>query len=140
MLQNLLLSTHNTDDCGGFSVYIEIISDGKVICKTKASNTFRAGSVLRWNSWQLGSCDKKEFDINSDIIKFKAKTSHSTFFQNDDFCPKKLTVNMSSNRKFESDIMMEWVDKIKNSNIIRTAKLEPSIVDSEGTGSTSEPL
>ena len=34
---------------------------------------------------------------------------------------------MSSNRKFESDIMLEWVDKVKNSNIIRTAKLKPTL-------------
>ena len=34
---------------------------------------------------------------------------------------------MSSDRKFESDIMLEWVDKIKNSNIIRTAKLKPTL-------------
>ena len=34
---------------------------------------------------------------------------------------------MSSDRKFESNIMMEWVDKIKNSNIIRTAKLKPTL-------------
>ena len=34
---------------------------------------------------------------------------------------------MSSNRKFESDVMLEWVDKVKNSNIIRTAKLKPTL-------------
>ena len=34
---------------------------------------------------------------------------------------------MNSERKFESDTMMEWVDKIKNSNIIRTAKLKPTL-------------
>ena len=123
----MVLSIHSGEDCGGYYVHIEIILDGKVICKTKSSNSFLAGTSLKWLSSGLGSCEEKEFDINSNTIKFKAKTTHSGIFQNDDFCPKKLTIVMSSDRKFESNIMMEWVDKIKNSNIIRTAKLKPTL-------------
>ena len=123
----MALSIHSGEDCGGYYVHIEIILDGKVICKTKSSNSFRAGTSLGWQSLGLGSCEEKEFNINSNTIKFKVKTTHSSIFQNDDFCPKKLTIDMSSNRKFESDIMLEWVDKVKNSNIIRTAKLKPTL-------------
>ena len=120
----MALSIHSGEDCGGYYVHIEIILDGKVICETKSSNSFRAGTSLEWHSLGLGSCKEKEFDINSNTIKFKVKTTHSSIFQNDDFCPKMLMINMSSDRKFESDIMMEWVDIIKNSNIIRTARLK----------------
>ena len=114
---------HSGEDCGGYSAYIEIILNGTVTCKTKISDVFSAGSILEWNGSELGSCKENEFDQNSESIKFMAKTSHSDIFQNDDFCPKKLMIKMSSDRKFESENMTEWVDKFKNSDIIRTAKL-----------------
>ena len=97
----MALSIHSGEDCGGYYVYIEIILDGKVICKTKSSSSFHAGTILEWHNSGLGSCEKKEFDRNSKTIKFKAKTTHSAIFQNDDFCPQKLTIDMSSNRKLD---------------------------------------
>ena len=121
----MALSIHSGEDCGGYSAYIEIILNGTVTCKTKISDVFSAGSTLEWHGSELGSCKENEFDQNSEKIKFMAKTSHSDIFQNDDFCPKKLTIKMSSDRKFESETMTEWVDKFKNSDIVRTAKLVP---------------
>ena len=124
-LQSLALSIHSGEDCGGYSAYIEIILNGTFTCKTKISDVFSAGSTLEWHGSELGSCKENEFDQNSKSIKFMAKTSHSDIFQNDDFCPKKLTIKMSSASEFESDTMTEWVDKFKNSDIVRTAKLVP---------------
>ena len=124
----MALSIHSGEDCGGYSAYIEIILNGTVTFKTKISDVFSAGSTLEWNGSELGSCRKNKFDQNSESIKFMAKTSHSDIFQNDDFCPKKLTIKMSSDRKFESETMTEWVDKFKNSDIIRKAKLMPQSI------------
>lgn len=128
-LQSIVLSVHNGVDCGGSSVYIEIVRNGAVTCKTKVSDVFHAGTTIKWEGSELGSCKEKKFDQHHESISYLTKTSHSDFFQSDDFCPKNLIVQMDSNRTFESDVTMtEWVDKNKNSEIIRTATLMKHLV------------
>ena len=124
-LQSVVLSIHTNNECGGWDAYIEIFYNDYETCKTKPWSSFEKGATLIRVMDDLGSCEEKFFDTTAEEIKFRVKTSHSGPFENDDFCPKKLEFQFKiSGRKYESDIMNEWVDLNKNSDLIRTAKLK----------------
>ena len=131
-LQFVALSIHKGDECGGWDAYVEIFYSGSKSCKTKPWPKFNDGERLIRDKHDLGSCYGKNFDPNSKKIQFKVKTNHSGPFENDDFCPKKLEIQMSKNeRRFESSIMYEWVDLNKNADLIRNARLVQGFTESE---------
>jgi hypothetical protein len=119
LVEKLDLSLHGDNFCGGSDVYIELIQ-GSNSCSTRKHGDFDKGVIISWTGNKLGSCLKREFDIENDKISFKVKSTYGN-----DFCPKTLQINMINTVKgitreviYDSDgLMNDWVDKNKGGHI-----------------------
>ena len=119
------MSLHGDNFCGGKDVYIELIQNSKS-CTTGKHGDFDKGDIISWTGSKLGSCLKKEFDIENDQIDFKVRSTYGN-----DFCPKILEISMNNTVKgitrevvFKScGLMNDWVDKGKGGYIRSTKRI-----------------
>ena len=119
------MSLHGDNWCGGYNVYIELIQNSKS-CTTGHHGDFNKGDIISWTGSKLGSCLKKEFDIENDQIDFKVRSTHGN-----DFCPKILEISMNNTVKGikrevvykSSGVMDDWVDKNKGGHQRSTKRI-----------------
>merc|ERR1711976_499846 len=84
------------------------------------------GDIISWTGSKLGSCLKKEFDIENDQIDFKVRSTYGN-----DFCPKILEISMNNTVKGitrevvykSSGVMDDWVDKNKGGHQRSTKRI-----------------
>ena len=117
-MEKIELTIHSNIQCGGNSAYIELVQD-TISCKTKDIGEFDKGTTLVWTASTLDTCLGKEFDVLSDEIKFKTMSNDG-----DDYCPKTLTITMSTYDAYQKEGIIDWVDNGKN-NHLQLAKRIP---------------
>ena len=128
-MEKLELSLHGDNFCGGDDVYIELIQNSKS-CTTRKHGDFDKGDIISWTGSKLGSCLKKEFDIENDQIDFKVRSTYGN-----DFCPKILEISMNNTVKGikrevvykSSGVMDDWVDKNKGGHQRSTKRITGNV-------------
>ena len=132
------MSLHGDNFCGGDDVYIELIQNSKS-CTTRKHGDFDKGDIISWTGSKLGSCLKKEFDIENDQIDFKVRSTYGN-----DFCPKILEIRMNNTVKEitrkvvgkgskrevvykSSGVMDDWVDKNKGGHQRSTKRITGNV-------------
>ena len=106
-VESINLSLHNDLWCGGGNVYIEL-NQGDISCKTTQKVSFYRGTTLSWSGSALGTCCGKNFLLIKDNLSFKLRSTNEN-----DFCPKSLSIFMDSGPFYVKTTMEDWVEKTK---------------------------
>ena len=114
-MESVSLELHNDNLAGGDEIFIEIIQGSKS-CQVKKATRIDKGKTKTWNNQiDLGTCFSATFDISTNNITFKLKTTHGNFLWSNDFKPKMVTI-IIGNAIFKSEEINDWVDMTKGSS------------------------
>ena len=120
-VKSVSLELYNNYNAGGKEIFIEIVQ-GQISCKVKKVSSISRGETKTWrDESDLGTCNTTTFDISESQINFKTITTHSNFFESDDFKPKRVTIKIG-NSTFKSDVINDWVDVGKGLDLRRATK------------------